>query len=94
MRECDFLIVGAGIAGDSAGHFLAKKHKVIILQREEQPGYHMTGRSVTVYTEAYGPRPVRALVIAGGPFFQEPPAGFTDAPLCHPHGFMFIGRED
>lgn len=94
MRECDFLIVGAGIAGASAGYFLAKKHKVIVLEREEQPGYHTTGRSVAVYTEAYGPRPVRALVIAGGSFFQRPPAGFTDVALCHPHGFMFIGRED
>jgi len=94
MRECDFLIVGAGIAGASAGYFLAKKHKVIVLEREDQPGYHTTGRSVAVYTEAYGPRPVRALVIAGGGFFQQPPGGFTDVPLCHPHGFMFIGRED
>lgn len=94
MRECDFLIVGAGIAGASAGYLLAKKHKVIVLEREEQPGYHTTGRSVAVYTEAYGPRPVRALVIAGGSFFQRPPVGFTDVALCHPHGFMFIGRED
>src|SRR5215813_5994051 len=94
MRECDFLIVGAGIAGASAGYFLASKHKVIVLEREEQPGYHTTGRSVAVYTEAYGPRAVRALVIAGGRFFQHPVPGFTDVPLCHPHGLMFIGRED
>ncbi len=94
MRECDFLIVGAGIAGASVGYFLAPKHKVIVLEREDQPGYHTTGRSVAVYTEAYGPRPVRALVIAGGPFFHRPPSGFTQVPLGHPHGFMFIGRED
>jgi D-arginine dehydrogenase len=94
VRECDFLIVGAGIAGASVGYFLAQKHKVIVLERERQPGYHTTGRSVAVYTEAYGPRPVRALVIAGGPFFQHPPAGFTEVPLCHPHGLMFVARED
>ena len=67
---------------------------MIVLERKSQPGYHTTGRSVAVYTQAYGPRPVRALVIAGGPFFLQPPAGFTDVPLCHPHGFMFVGRED
>jgi D-arginine dehydrogenase len=94
VRECDFLIVGAGIAGASIGYFLAQKHKVIVLEREEQPGYHTTGRSVAVYTEAYGPRPVRALVIVGGPFFQQPPPGFTQVPLCHPHGLMFVARED
>jgi D-arginine dehydrogenase len=94
MRDCDFLIVGAGIAGASAGYWLAKDHRVIVLEREEQPGYHTTGRSVAVYTEAYGPRVIRALAIAGGPFFQNPPRGFTDVPLCHPHGLMFVARED
>jgi len=94
MRERDFLIVGAGIAGASVGYFLAQKHKVTVIEREEQPGYHTTGRSVAVYTEAYGPRPVRALVIAGGPFFKHPPVGFTEVPLYHPHGLMFVGRED
>lgn len=94
MRECDFLIVGAGIAGASVGYWLAKDHKVVLLEREEQPGYHTTGRSIAVYTEAYGPHAIRALAIAGGPFFQNPPKGFTEVPLCHPHGLMFVARED
>lgn len=94
MRECDFLIIGGGIAGASVGYWLAKDHKVILLEREEQPGYHTTGRSIAVYTEAYGPRAIRALAIAGGPFFQNPPKGFTEVPLCHPHGLMFVARED
>ena len=45
IRECDFLIVGAGIAGASAGYNLAEHGRVIILERESQPGYHTTGRS-------------------------------------------------
>jgi D-arginine dehydrogenase len=94
MRECDFLIIGAGIAGASVGYWLAKDHKVVLLEREEQPGYHTTGRSIAVYTEAYGPHAIRALAIAGGPFFQNPPKGFTEVPLCHPHGLMFVARED
>ena len=94
MRECDFLIIGAGIAGTSVGYWLAAKHKVIVLEREDRPGYHTTGRSVAVYTEAYGPRVIRALAIAGGPFLQNPPAGFSEIPLCHRHGLMFIARED
>ena len=94
MRECDFLIVGAGIAGASVAHWLAKEHKVVVLEREDQPGYHTTGRSIAVYTEAYGPAAIRALAIAGGPFFKNPPKDFTSLPLCHPHGLMFVARED
>lgn len=93
-RECDFLVIGAGIGGASCAHWLAPDHSVILLEMEAQPGYHTTGRSVAVYTEAYGPRTIRALAIAGGDFFRRPPAGFTGPPLCRPHGLMFIARED
>ena len=94
VRECDFLVIGAGIGGTSCAHWLSRDHAVILLEMEDQPGYHTTGRSVAVYTEAYGPRVIRALAIAGGPFLQNPPAEFTDVPLCHPHGLMFIARAD
>ncbi len=94
MRECDFLIIGAGIGGTSCAHWLARDHAVIVLEMEDQPSYHTTGRSVAVYTEAYGPRTVRALAKSGQPFFLEPPEGFTEVPLCRPQALMFIARED
>ncbi|MBT5415673.1 MAG: FAD-binding oxidoreductase [Rhodospirillaceae bacterium] len=94
MRECDYLIIGAGIGGASAGYRLAEDASVIVVEREERPGYHTTGRSVAVYTEAYGPHVIRALAIAGGEFFTAPPPGFTEKPLCHPHGLMFVARAD
>ena len=92
--ECDFLVIGAGIGGTSCAHWLAPEHSVIVLEMEEQPGHHTTGRSVAVYTEAYGPRTIRALAIGGGDFFRNPPAAFTEVPLCRPHGFLFVARED
>ena len=93
-RECDFLVIGAGIAGTSCAHWLAPGRSVIVLEMEERPGYHTTGRSVAVYTEAYGPRVIRALAISGGDFFRRPPSSFTELPLARPHGFLFIARED
>ena len=94
MRECDLLIIGAGIGGASCASFLARDHSVILLEMEDRPGYHTTGRSVAIYTEAYGPRTIRALAIAGGEFFQHPPADFTPIALCKPFGLVFIARED
>ena len=38
--EADFLIIGAGIAGASAAYELSNQGKVLLLEREEQPGYH------------------------------------------------------
>ena len=94
MRECDFLIVGAGIGGTSCAHFLSLEHSVILLEMEDRSGYHTTGRSVAIYTEAYGPRTIRALAIAGGEFFRKPPSGFTETALCKQFGLVFIARED
>ena len=59
VRECNFLIVGTGIAGASAAYHLAGSSSVILLERESQPGYHSTGRSAAVYAESYGPRLMR-----------------------------------
>ena len=62
VRECNFLIVGTGIAGASAAYHLAGSSSVILLERESQPGYHSTGRSAAVYAESYGPRLMRVMI--------------------------------
>lgn len=94
MPHCDVIIVGAGIAGASAGYFLAATHRVIVLEREEQPGYHATGRSAALYTATYGSETVRALTLAAGPFFRTPPAGFAEHELLTRRGLLFVARED
>ena len=59
-RRADFLIVGGGIAAASVAYWLAPHARVIVLERESQPGYHSTGRSAALYMESYGTPPVRA----------------------------------
>ncbi len=90
----DFAIIGAGMAGASVAYFLAGEGRVLLLEMESQPGYHTTGRSAALYTEAYGNAPIRALTSSGRKFLMEPPEGFTDTPILTPRGVMFIGRKD
>lgn len=94
MTECDFLVIGAGMAGASAAYELAGHGRVILLEREAQAGYHSTGRSAAVYAESYGNTTVRALTSAGRTFFESPPPGFAEAPVLSPRGFLFIARTD
>jgi D-arginine dehydrogenase len=94
IHESDFVIIGAGIAGVSAAYHLAHRGSVTILERESQPAYHSTGRSAAVFAESYGPRLMRIMTAASGPFLQSPPQGFSDVPLMRPRGGMFIARED
>jgi D-arginine dehydrogenase len=93
-QQCDFLVVGAGIAGASAAFELARHGSVILLEREDLPGYHTTGRSAALFTEAYGNRVVRALTVASRAFFDSPPDGFTSHPILTPRGALFVGGAD
>jgi D-arginine dehydrogenase len=93
-ERADIVIIGGGIAGAAAGFALAPQRRVVLLERESQPGYHSTGRSAALFTEAYGNRTIRALTKASRAFFTAPPAGFAEHPLLTPRGTMIIGRAD
>ncbi|MFT3816797.1 MAG: FAD-dependent oxidoreductase [Rubrivivax sp.] len=86
----DCLIVGAGIAGAAVAHWLAPHARVIVLERESQPGYHATGRSAALFMESYGAPQVRALTMASNRFLWSPPAGFAPQPLLSPRGAMMV----
>ncbi|HYA34884.1 MAG TPA: FAD-binding oxidoreductase [Candidatus Binataceae bacterium] len=90
----DFIIVGGGIAGASAGYALAARAKVVLLERERVFGYHTTGRSAALYLRTHGPAVIRALARGSQTFFLNPPPGFTETPLVTPRGVVFIGRKD
>jgi D-arginine dehydrogenase len=86
----DFLIIGGGIAGASVGYFLAPHGRVVLLERESQPGYHSTGRSAALFLESYGTPQVRALTRASRAFLATPPAVFAEHPLLGPRGCLLV----
>ncbi len=93
MLNCDFLVVGAGIAGASVAAHLAESHSVVLVDMEERAGYHTTSRSAASYEPNYGPRPMLALTRTSHDFFMNPPAGFTDTQLFTPRGSLFLEAE-
>jgi D-arginine dehydrogenase len=92
--DADVIVIGAGIAGASAACELAATHRVLLVEREDQPGYHTTGRSAALYIKSYGNAQIRALTLASGPFYTDPPPGFSEAPLLAPRGALLIARPD
>jgi D-arginine dehydrogenase len=90
----DIVIIGAGIAGASAAFELAATHRVVLLEREAQPGMHSTGRSAAIFSEIYGNATVRGLSRASRRFLFDPPQGFASAPLVSPRATLFIAPKD
>jgi D-arginine dehydrogenase len=92
-ETADILVIGAGMAGASAAYELAGERRVIVLEQEETPGFHSTGRSAALFSETYGNATVRALSRASRPFLTAPPDGFCETPLLSPRGAMFVASE-
>ncbi len=90
----DILVIGGGIAGLSAAAELSKSARVIVLEAEDQIGFHSSGRSATMVHYALGDRLVRALTLASRSFFDSPPEGFSDVPFGHRMAVLVHGRDD
>src|SRR5450631_1607528 len=90
----DFIVLGAGIAGASVAFELARSCRVCLIEAEDQAGFHATGRSAALFAPSYGGREIRAFTRASRSFFDRPPPGFSENPLLHPRGVLYIARPD
>jgi len=90
----DFIVVGAGMAGASIAYELSGTGKVCLIEMEERPGIHATGRSAALFAPSYGGREIRAITRASRAFFNAPPPGFADGPLLIDRGCLYIARQD
>ena len=82
----DFAIIGAGMAGASLAAELARDARVLVLEGEDHPGYHSTGRSAAFWEECYGGPELVPLTLASGGWLRD--HGFLT-----PRGALYIGRD-
>lgn len=71
MNCFDVAIVGAGIAGASLAAEIGAQRSVLLIEAEDRPGYHSTGRSAAFWAESYGGPLIQPLTSASGPFLAE-----------------------
>ena len=83
----DFAVIGAGMAGASIAAELAPHARVLLLEAEDAPGYHATGRSAAFYEECYGGPGVVPLTRASGSYLAG--HGFLT-----PRGALYVGRAE
>jgi D-arginine dehydrogenase len=81
----DIAIIGAGMAGASLAAEIGSRARVLLIEAEEVPGYHATGRSAAFWSETYGGAGIQPLTTASGDALRS--GGFLD-----PLGSLHIGR--
>jgi D-arginine dehydrogenase len=67
----DIAIIGAGMAGASLAAEIGDAADILLLEAEDQPGYHSTGRSAAFWEECYGGPEIVPLTSASGPFLEQ-----------------------
>ncbi|MDJ0932675.1 FAD-dependent oxidoreductase [Breoghania sp.] len=93
MNEtADIIVIGGGIAGISAAARLSADARVIILEMEDAPGRHATGRSAAIFVRNYGNATLRALNAASDPELQNP-GEIAEETILSPRGEMMIAIE-
>ena len=92
MINLDILIVGGGIGGASLGAEIAGKRRTMIIEAEDQCGYHSTGRSAAFFLESYGGPIVAQLSTASAGFLANPPPEFADCGFLHQRGAIHVSQ--
>jgi D-arginine dehydrogenase len=87
MSDFDVIIVGGGIAGASLGAAIAVERRTVIVEAEDQCGYHSTGRSAAFYLESYGGPEVAKLTAASGALLER--GGYL-----HRRGALHLSQDD
>ncbi|MHC8285743.1 NAD(P)/FAD-dependent oxidoreductase [Pseudomonas sp. XS1P51] len=90
----DVAVIGGGIAGASFAYRVAGQRSLILLERENQVGYHSTGRSAAEFSSQFQSPWVSTLAENSYNFLINPPAGFTDIDLLIPRGSLVIAPRE
>ncbi len=83
----DFAVVGAGMAGASLAAELAPHARVLLLEAEDAPGYHSTGRSAAFWDECYGGPEIVPLTLASLDYLEQ-------QGVLTPRGAVYLAHED
>lgn len=83
----DIAIIGAGIAGASLAAKLGDRARIILLEAEDYPGAHSTGRSAAFWHETYGGPDIV-------PLSRASRGELESRGILAPRGAMHIGRAE
>ncbi|MBS3649534.1 FAD-binding oxidoreductase [Pseudaminobacter sp. 19-2017] len=90
----DVAVIGAGIAGAGVAAELARDFRVVMIEREDRPGHHSTGRSAALFIPNYGNGVIRALNRASGPLFHGAASDLFPHPLLTDRGLLYVADPD
>lgn len=90
----DVVVIGAGMAGASAGYEISDHASVVMLEAEGEMPVHTTGRSAAMLIAGYGSPVVQSLTAASKADFDRLETVLETAPLTIPRPVIYIAEPD
>ena len=100
MGERTIMIVGAGFAGAATAYHLAKmagkQARIVIVEREEMPGIHSSGRNAGVIFQVVSETVLHPLIARSAAFIRARPndAAWPVPTTFEQHGVMILASGD
>ena len=89
----DVLVVGGGIAGTALAATLPAGVRVLLIEKDDQLGYHSTGRSAANYSELLASAPTLQLTRLGRQIYDHPPAGLESSAILRPLPTLVVAAQ-
>lgn len=93
MSLVDVAIIGAGIAGAGLAATIGRSKSTLLLEAEQYPGYHSTGRSAAFWSETYGGPAIQPLTTASFAYLKSPPSDFSPQGFLKKRGALHLGTQ-
>lgn len=95
METADVVVVGGGFAGAATAYHLTRRGaRVVLLEQEDLPGRHSSGRNAAVARRLVVPRDHLPLAIEGIRFMEEPPDDFPPGRYFERTGSIMVGGPE
>lgn len=95
MPNTEFAIIGGGLAGAATAYHLTRlgARDVVILEQEEVPGLHSSGRNAAILRVVVAGRAIAALAREGGEFIRRTPPDWDEPVELHACGSLLTGAR-
>lgn len=95
IRSADAVVVGAGLAGAASAYELARRGlTVVLLEQEDFPGRHASGRNAGVARRLIASPDQLPLAIEGIRFMEQPPEDFPAGAYFRRTGSLLLAAEE
>ncbi len=96
MKDCEFVIVGAGFAGAATAYHLTRRgvKDIVLLEQESIPGFHASGRNAAMMRQCVPDAALAKLTREGAEFLRNPPRDWPEPVGFKRHGSLLLGSGE